>query len=62
MNTIKLSDEEFMMLQGFVEGFLDERSPTPTKTMKSLATKIGLSTEIHAWIDRLLEREQRSDD
>jgi hypothetical protein len=54
MNTINLTDEELKLLKEFVEEHLGERSPAPTITMKNLATKISLSTNTHAWIDRLL--------
>lgn len=56
MNVISLTDEELELLKEFVEEHLDERSPCPTQTMKSLATKINLSKQTHDWIDRMLKR------
>jgi predicted transcriptional regulator len=56
MNIINLTDEELELLKEFVEEHLDERSPTPTITMKNLALKINLSAKTHIWIDRKLNR------
>lgn len=51
-----LTEQEIVLLRELVEIALDETSPKPTETMRSLAVKIGLSYQTQEWINRNLNR------